>query len=342
MRRILVSGPRTIEIRELPDPPLKPGWARMRAKLLGVSVGTELNTYRGGVNWHTGRELDTGLFHRDQQAGQWEYPAGVGYANVGVITAKADDVTHLEIGQTAFANLTHATTVTAPAERFRPVPAGVDPRKYLFFQLVRTAVNVVHHARPVLGDTVAIFGLGAVGLITLQVAKLAGATRVIAFDLLPKRREMALQMGADVAADPSQRDPAHVVRDANTGRGADVAIECAASVRALQDATRAVDRRGRVIMASMPNQPGMFHFGQEMHFSAISITGANVMQTPHDLGPQWNLERQEQLAVDLIPRLDLVPLITHEFAFHEAAKAYALLDQNPAEVISAVLRCDEA
>jgi threonine dehydrogenase-like Zn-dependent dehydrogenase len=342
MRRILVSAPRTIEIRELPDPSLKPGWATMRSTLLGVSVGTELNTYRGGVNWHSGREPQTGLFHRDQQAGQWEYPAGVGYANVGVITAKADDVTQLEVGQTVFAALGHATSLSAPAPRFRPVPAGVDPRKYLFFQLVRTALNVVHHARPVLGDTVAIFGLGAVGLITLQVARLAGATRVIAFDLLPRRREMALKMGADVAADPSQGDPAHIVRDANAGRGADVAIECAASVRALQDATRAVDRRGRVIMASMPNQPGTFHFGQEVHFSAISITGANVMQMPYDLGPQWNLERQEQLSVDLIPRLDLVPLITHEFAFDDAAKAYAMLDQNPADVISAVLRCDNA
>lgn len=337
LRKLVVTAPRKVEIHVNPETPLQPGMVTVKPAFFGISVGTELNTYRGGVNWHSGRD-EFGLFQKDNQGGEWKYPADLGYANVGTVIELSPDVTQLRLGQVVFSTFGHQTPLSAPWESFLPVPENVDPRKYLFFQLVRTGLNAVHHARPVLGDTLAIFGLGAVGLIILQLAKRAGAQKIIAFDLLPKRRELAKCFGADVVADPSQTDPAYVVRENNSGRGADVAIEAAASYRAIQDATRAVDRRGRVIMASMPNIPATFHFGHEVHFNAISITGANVMQTPHDLGPQWNLDRQSELSKALIPQLDLIPLITKEYPFENASEAYAMLDQNPSEVISIVLR----
>lgn len=91
----------------------------------------------------------------------------------------------------------------------------------------------------------------------------------------------------------------------------------------------------------MPQQAFHFHFGQEVHFNAVSIAGANVMQPPHDPGPLGNLRRQEQLALDLIPALDLLPLITHEFPFARAADAY-VFDHQTAEVVSVILRCAPA
>jgi threonine dehydrogenase-like Zn-dependent dehydrogenase len=200
----------------------------------------------------------------------------------------------------------------------------------------------VHHANPRLGDTVAIFGLGVVGLLTMQLARIAGAHKLIVFDPLPKRREMALQLGANEALDPTAVDPGKAVRDRNDGRGADVAIECAASVIALQQSTRAVGPLGRVIMASMPNQAAPFHFGQEVHFNGIGIRGANVTQMPPEMGPLWSPDRRDTLCREFLGTLQLIPLITHEFPFEKAADAYALLDTNPKEVVSMVLRCPAA
>ncbi len=342
MQVLVVKAPRQIEIQHRPDLPLGPNMVRVQPHYFGISAGTELNTYRGGVNWHTGRDEATGLFFPDTEHAHWSYPAEVGYANVGEVVELSPDVSSLKLGQTVCSTFAHTLPLTGPAHRFMPTQAGIDPKKYLFFQLVRTAVNVVHHARSAFGDTLVIFGLGPVGLITLQLARRAGAARIIGFDPLAARRKLALQLGADFAADPTQDEAAAFVRQHNQGRGADVAIECAATGRALQDATRAVDRRGRVILASMPQQAFHFHFGQEVHFNAVSIAGANVMQPPHDLGPLWSLRRQEQLALDLIPALDLLPLITHEFPFARAADAYALIDRQGAEVVSVILRCDPA
>lgn len=340
MRKIVVTAPYRVEIQELPDPPMQPGFVRVQPTHLGISVGTELNTYRGGVNWHSGREPKTGLFHRDADQGRWSYPASVGYANIGVVTEVASDVCSLAPGQRVFSNFSHMTPLVGSAQRFSVVAEGVDPRKYLFLQLVRTAVNVVHHAHPVLGDAAAVLGLGAVGLITIQVLRLAGVQRIFAFDPVESRRELARHLGADVVADPNEQDPAMTVRHHHAGQGTDLAIECAGHAGALQTATRCVDRRGRVVMASMPSQAAPFHFGQEMHFSAITLTGANVTQPPHDLGPQWNLDRQERLAQALLPRLDLLPLISRELPLQQAAMAYQLLDQNPGEFVSIVLTCD--
>jgi len=341
-RQIQVTAPRKVEVVDIPDDSLEPGMARVEAHYFGISIGTEMNTYRGGVNWHTGRDPETRLFHPDTEARKWEYPASVGYAPVGRVVEVAPDVKNVKTGDMVYSTYAHVTPARYYAERMWPVPKGLDPRACTFLQLVRTAANVVHHAAPRLGDTVAIFGLGVVGLLTLQLAKLAGAHKIIGFDLLPKRREMALNTGATEALDPTAVDPGKAVRDLNDRRGADVAIECAANVNALQQATRAVDTLGRVIMASMPNQAAPFHFGMEMHFNAVSIRGANVTQMPPEMGPLWNADRRDALCRELLTKLDLLPLITHEFEFEKAAEAYALLDTNPRDVISAIFRCPAA
>lgn len=341
-KQILVTAPRKVEVRDIPDDPLEPGMARVEAHYFGISIGTEMNTYRGGVNWHTGRDPETRLFYPDADKRQWEYPATVGYSPVGRVTEVASDVTNVKIGDMVCSWYPHITPARYYAARLWPVPKGLDPRACTFLQLVRTAANVVHHASPRLGDTVAIFGLGVVGLLTLQLAKLAGAHRIIAFDLIPKRREMGLKMGANEALDPTTVDPGNAVRDLNEKRGADVAIECAASAVALQQATRAVGPLGRVVMASMPNNPAPFHFGQEVHFNGIGIRGANVSQMPSEMGPLWNADRRDALCREWLGKLDLLPLITHEFEFEKAAEAYALLDTNPRDVISAIFRCPAA
>jgi threonine dehydrogenase-like Zn-dependent dehydrogenase len=321
---------------------METGYVRIESHFMGISAGTELNTYRGGVNWHSGRDPKTRLFYPDADQQQWEYPATLGYANIGRVVEVAPDVTNLSVGDMVFCNAGHCTPVRYRANQVWRVPKEVDPRACTFIQLVRTALNVVQHARLSLGDTVVVFGLGVVGLLTLQLARLNGAQRIIAFDPIAKRREMALRFGAHAALDPTNTDPGNVVRELNDGRGADVAIECSANIVALQQCTRAVGELGRVVLASMPNHPAPFHFGMEMHFNAVTIHGANVMKMLPELGPLWDMERRDAVARQLLTTMDLLPLITHEFKFADAANAYDFLDKSPQDVIGAIFRCPAA
>lgn len=339
-RQLLVTAPRRLEIVDIPDKPLGPGFVRVKADYLGISIGTEMNTYRGGVNWHTGRDSVTRLFKPDADAQQWEYPATVGYAHVGQIIEVGEGVDASRVGQRVYASIGHVTPAVMSAERAEPMPDGVDPRRYVFVQLVRTALGIVHHANPTLGDTAAVYGLGVVGLLVVQLLKRAGVANVIAFDLLENRRALALRFGADHALDPTAgEDPALAVRRLNGGEAVDIAIEAAANDKALQSAVRSVCARGRVVIGSMPNHPWQFHFGQEMHFNGVRLYGANVSALPDDLGPAWDKPRREGYVRQLIPDLDLLPLLTHELPFDDAPNIYAMLDENPADVISVAMVC---
>jgi 2-desacetyl-2-hydroxyethyl bacteriochlorophyllide A dehydrogenase len=338
-RQILITAPRKAEVRDAPDEPLLEGQIRVRADWLGISAGTELNTWRGGVNWHTGRDKDTRLFHPDAEGQAWRYPAPVGYAHVGRVVEVGPGVQGWKLGDAVFSTATHSNPSRVLVSRAFRVPAGMDPRGCAFFQLVKTALNLVQHARPALGDTVAIFGLGMVGLLTLQLARRAGARRVVVFDPLGMRREAAARLGADHALDPREGDPGRAVRGLNDGRGADVAIECSANREALHQCTRVVGAGGRVILGAMPGEPFPFHFGREVHFNGVSIHGANVMQLPRELGGLWDLARRDQAAAGLLAGLEIASLITHEFDFEQAPSAYEFLDARPQEVLGAVLRC---
>jgi len=338
-KKLLVTEPRQVQIVDVPDNPLSPGQVRVRAHYLGISIGTEMNTYRGGVNWHTGRDPATRLFKPDAAEQKWEYPATIGYAHVGEIIEVANDVDSLSVGQLVHSTAGHVTPAVMPVERANPIPEGQDPRRYVFLQLVRTALGIVHHANPTLGDTAAVYGLGVVGLLVVQLLRRAGVKHIIGFDLIELRRDMAGRFGADVVLDPTAGDPATAVRAHNNNEPVDIAIEAAANDKALQAAVRSVCRRGRVVIGSMPNHPWQFHFGQEMHFNGVRIYGANVTAFPDDLGPGWSAPRRDEYAIELLSDLDLLPLLTHEFPLDEAPRVYEMLDQNPNDVISVALKC---
>ncbi len=336
-QRLVVTGPRKLEIQVTPDTPLSTGQVRVATQYLGVSIGTELNTYRGGVNWHSGRDPKTRLFYPD--ARPWQYPATLGYGNVGRVIEAAPDVANLRVGDTVFSTATHATHVVVSSANTWRVPDKLDPRPFVFLQLVKTALGVVQHVRPALGDTVVVFGAGVVGLLTVQLLRRAGTSRIIVFEPITSRRDMALGMGAHLALDPNDHDPALAVREHNDGRGADVAVEASASQAALCQCPRVVESQGHVVLAAMYQRPVEIPLGQEAHFNSIRFSSAHVTRIPRDMHPLWDIARRDALARDLLSQLDLLPLITHEFDFNEAPRMYRMLDEQPADLISAVLRC---
>jgi (R,R)-butanediol dehydrogenase/meso-butanediol dehydrogenase/diacetyl reductase len=121
------------------------------------------------------------------------------------------------------------------------------------------AVRAVRRGRVGLGDKVAIFGGGTIGLFALQAARNAGASAVYVVEPHAWRRELALSLGAGAAIDPREANPVEQLR-ALTDIGPDVAIDASGAVPATLGAIEATRRGGRIVIVGLPIKAASINF----------------------------------------------------------------------------------
>lgn len=178
-------------------------------------------------------------------------PVATGYSCAGVITEVGAAVDDLRVGQlVACAGSDcawHAEYVAVPRLLVCPLPEGVTPRAGASAAVGAIALQGVRQAQIEIGSTVVVLGLGLIGLLTVQVARAAGAM-VIGVDPVAERRAQASRLGARVTAAPD--DAGMVIREMTRGLGADRTIITAAtrSNEPLQHATEWTRKRGVVVV----------------------------------------------------------------------------------------------
>ncbi|GGT41471.1 alcohol dehydrogenase [Streptomyces purpureus] len=183
-----------------------------------------------------------------------------GTANVYTVTEDGREL-HPGLNVAAFAE----ETVVA-AGCVLPVPDGVPlTDAALLGCAVLTGYGAVHHsARVRAGESVAVFGVGGVGLATIQAARVAGASTIVAVDVSPEKEALARAAGATeyvVASDTTAKE----IRKLSGGQGADVAVECvgrATTIRTAWDSTR---RGGRTTVVGIGGKD------QQVSFNALEI-----------------------------------------------------------------------
>jgi threonine dehydrogenase-like Zn-dependent dehydrogenase len=222
------------------------------------------------------------------------------------------------------------------------LPAGVPTERWLFVSIGMVALVAIHDARVKVGDHVAVAGLGAIGLLTVQLARQAGAARVIGVDLVESRRELALELGADAAVDPreSPGGVGAVIKRAG-GRGVDVAVETSGSTGGLHDAIAATGLGGTVVTVGF-YQGGSpeLRLGEEWHHNRLEmVSSMGAWGSPHRSYPAWDRPRVARTVVDLLAsgRLRVDGLPVRRFAFDDAVEAYTWLDAHPDEAIKVAL-----
>ncbi|WP_027883080.1 zinc-binding dehydrogenase [Meiothermus rufus] len=340
-RQIVFTAPGQVALEDTPDPPLQPDEVRLRTLFSGISAGTELTQYRGS-NPYLHKRFDAArrLFLEDRPGPA--YPLrGVGYEQVGEVVEVGSEVRGVRIGQRVWGSWGHRSHVVLAGSQTasRVMPEGVDPRLGVFARIGAVALNAVHDADIHLGEVVALFGMGVLGLIALQLARLSGAT-VIAVDGLEKRLNLARQLGAEHLIDFRQTHPGKAIKDLTQGRGADVSLELSGSYAALHEAIRATAYNSRVVAAGFLQGEGMgLRLGEEFHHNRIELVSSQTQGISPRLAHRWDRLRQEQTIMQLAAqgRLQLLPLITHTFPFEQIAAAYQLLDQQPGEAVQVVL-----
>jgi 2-desacetyl-2-hydroxyethyl bacteriochlorophyllide A dehydrogenase len=299
---------------------------RVRAALSAISHGTEMLVYRGEVDAGLALDLPT-------LAGGYGFPLKFGYANVGRAIAVGRDVRNVREGDLVFALHPHQDEYVVRASLVRRL-AERTPEQGVFLANLDTAINVVLDAKPRLGEVVAVFGQGVVGLLVTQLLRRSGA-RVIAVEPAAVRRSFAERCGAEAAI--ASADDA-LLRTLTNGRGADIAIDASGSAAALQQAIDCVAPEGTVVVCSWYGEkPVTLDLGGRFHRGRVRLVSSQVGGIDPSLGPRWDRERRLDLATDLLGELVLAELITHRIPFAHAAEAYALLDGQAAETVQVVL-----
>lgn len=344
-RVVQFTGPRQVEILEQPQAPLPPGHLRVRTLYSGISAGTELTAYRGTNPYLTRTWDPEARLFRDDAAGI-QYPvAGWGYSEVGEVLEAAPDLADTpglpQPGDLVWGIWGHRSEGIVPAERMigHNLPTGLEPLAGAFARVGAIAYNAVLAGDIHLGEDVTVFGQGVIGLLTTRLAQLNGA-RVTAVDALDSRLETAKHFGAHHTLNARTDNVAERVRDATAGTGADLAIEISGAYPALHEALRSVAVGGRVVASGFYQGDGIgLRLGDEFHHNRVQLICSQIGGVPPHLSHRWTVERLQQTFLRLVAegQVDVTSLVSHVVPAADAADAYVLLDERPAEALQVVL-----
>jgi L-iditol 2-dehydrogenase len=189
------------------------------------------------------------------------------------------------------------------------VPDSIDPSAAALLEPLGVAIHAVDlaHLRPM--DSVAILGAGPIGLLILQVARLAGAGQLFAIDPLPSRTAIAEQLGADRTASTHE-----AVLEWTDGRGVDLVFEATNSSLAPDQATRAARIGGKVLLVGIPQEETFSFNASVMRRKGLTLKMVRRMKHTYP--------RAIQMAAS--GRVQLVPLVTHRFPLEQTPAAFAL------------------
>jgi 2-desacetyl-2-hydroxyethyl bacteriochlorophyllide A dehydrogenase len=344
MSKVLVFiEPRKVDFEIVQDRPLAAGEIRVRTLYSGISAGTEMTAYRGS-NPYLSKQWDqkNRLFFPTEAPSQ-PYPlSGWGYEEVGEVIEAGPDATTLKVGDIVYGTWGHRTHHILQEEyaRDRVKPDGLDPILAIYSHLGPIALNGILDANIHVGETVAVFGLGVVGQVIAQLAKLSGA-HVIGVDMIEKRLELAKELGAvDYGFNPRDGSPAESIKGLTNGRGTDVTFEVTGSANALNEAVRATAYSARVVVLGFfqGEAQGLF-LGEEFHHNRISLVCSQISNVDPAFSYRWDRLRLIHTVMDLQTKgsLNLRPVITHVIPFKEAARAFQILDETPEQALQVVL-----
>ncbi|MET0765915.1 MAG: zinc-binding dehydrogenase [Blastococcus sp.] len=321
--RLVFVAPRRVEIVPVDLPEPGPGRLLVRTGYSGISTGTELLGYRGLL------DPDLPLDERiGSLGGTFRYPFPYGYSCVGEVERSAGAVAP---GTLVFAFHPHQDRFVVGEDDVVVLPPDADPRLATLFPFVETALQLSLDAGQVTQETVAVLGLGVVGVLTALLLQRAGAT-VIAADPMAERRSLASSLGiASVAPEglPARLPPG----------GVPLLLELSGSPTALAGALDLLAHEGTALVGSWyGRQPVELPLGGAFHRRRLTIRSSQVSTIPAALAGRWDVDRRRQTAVGLLGELPLAALATTELAFGEAAAAYQALDGRQPGVFHVALR----
>jgi L-iditol 2-dehydrogenase len=256
---------RQFRYTEIPIEDPGPGEVQVRVDAVGI-CGSDIHSYAEGAIGDT----------------PCEYPMVLGHEPAGTVVRTGAGVTGWSVGDRAAlepalycyhcefcrsgrhnicANIRFLSNpgipgffrefVNLPVANLLAIPPDMSLELATIVEPLAVAMHSLQFAPVQQGETVAVFGTGPIGLLTIACLKVAGAGRIWAVDPIAHRRALALHMGADAAIDPGEIDAARQIHADTGNRGVDCAIDCAAREDTTNAAIRAARNGGRVVLTGI-------------------------------------------------------------------------------------------
>ena len=199
-----------------------------------------------------------------------------------------------------------------------PVPDGLSDEQVLMCpDIMSTGFGGAESGHIRIGDTVAIFAQGPIGLCATAGAKLMGATRIIVVDGVPERLAVARQLGADITINFREQDPVQRIQEITGGAGVDVAIEALGTQQTFESCLRSLKPGGTL------SSLGVYSGKLSMPLDAFAA-GLGDHKIITTLCPGGKERMRRLMAVVASGRVDLTPMVTHRFALDDILEAYDL------------------
>ena len=341
MRAAVLYGKGDLRIEERPVPAVGPGEVLVRVRSVGV-CGSDVHYYTEGRIGEIVLEEPTVMGH--EAAGE------VAAVGEGVEGLAVGDRVALEPGLTCgrcewclsgrynvCPRVEHLGTpptdgvcqtwFATPARRCYRFPEAISFDEGAMLEPLSVGLHAVHLAPPRPGDTVVVLGTGPIGLMTLAVARSAGAGRIIAADLIEGRLDFARRLGATDTIDAGKVDVVEAVMDLTGGRGADVVYEAAGVPETFQQALEAACRCATVAIIGIYAPGG----------SVLDLHGARRKELTIRMVRRFRFTYPR--AIDLVRRgaVKAGELVTHHFDLEHTEEAFELVASRGNGVVRAVI-----
>lgn len=323
-RWVQFDGPRRASVHHAPLPALEAGEVRVAVAYSAISAGSELLFYRGDAPRESAIDSSIGAL-AEQSHG---YPVRYGYACAGRIDAVGAQADKPRLGERVFVFHPHTSHITAAPDDLLPIPDHVPLARAALLPNMETAVNFVMDGAPGIGERVAVFGLGVVGLLTTALLARFPLTELTCIDPAAARREQALALGATRVATPED----------GLDNDFDLVYELSGRPAVLDDAIQTAGFSGRVVIGSWyGNKHAPLHLGGAFHRKRIRLLSSQVSTIDSRHLGRWDKARRFDLAWQMLAELPLDGLITHRLPVEDAPAAYGLLDAGAPDVIQILL-----
>ena len=317
IKGLLLIEPNRIELTDLPMPEVGPDDVLVKVAACGVCNATDLKIYKGiNTFWNKG-----------------EYPCTMGHEVTGVIAAYGPDVKGFREGDRVFMRITRtgfAEYCKWRSDHVLLLPDSIGFPEGTLGQLMPIGVRALERSmKP--GDRVLIAGAGPAGLLCLMMARAMGAAQTIVTEVSPFRIRTALELGADAVIDPSQEDVQS--RVAELGGPVDASVECAGIRETFAQCEQFTRPGGVIAVFGTHLKP----ITLDMVFWETNSLSMVLGREQPDETPRL-MERTAELMTD--PRVQLKPLVTHEFPLSRIETVFDLLDRREEGVLKIVVAPD--
>lgn len=355
-------------VRDVPAPTVRTGHLLVRTTCSLISTGTERSIVEFGRAGYLSKarqqpervkqaldkfRTDGVIPAIEAVRAKLEQPIPLGYCNVGRVTAVGEGAESFEVGDRVASASYHAEIVLVAKHLSAKVPEEVTDEQASFTVIGAIALQGIRLLEPTLGESVAVFGLGLVGQVAVQILKAHGA-RVIGFETDHGRVEMCRRYGIEAVDLSAQSDPVAAGVTFSGGDGVDGVLVTAntQSSELMHQAAQMSRKRGRVVLigvAGLSLRRDDF-YEKELRFQVSCSYGPGRYDPRYEDAGQdypigfvrWTEQRNFEAVLDLLAdgRLQVDHLVSKRVPLTEAARAYDAITRG--EVVGVVLEYPEA